>query len=71
VLARVIFEPPSNEVLTAQVNLTASKDIVLMDVCGSAIWFCGKSWHSQVALVFYAGVLVLSIISDIADSRNN
>lgn len=66
-LARIIFEPPNNAVLIAQVYLAVSEDIVLMDVCSSEI--CGKSWYSQVALVS-AGVLVLSIVSDIAGSRN-
>lgn len=68
-LAHIIFEPPNNAVLTAKVCLAASKATVLVNMCSSAIWFCGKSWHPQVALIS-AGMLVLSIISDVAGSRN-
>lgn len=45
-LASVIFEPPNNAVLIAQVCLTASEDDVLVDVCDSVIWFWRKLWHS-------------------------
>lgn len=68
-LACIIFEPPNDKMLTAQVFHAGPEDIVLMDVCSSAVWFCGKSWHSQMDSVS-AGMLVLSIISDIASSRN-
>lgn len=69
VFTHIIFEPPSSAVLPAQACLTTFKAIVFLDVCSAVIWFCGKSRHSQVALVS-AGGLVLSTASDIVDTGN-
>lgn len=55
VFTPIIFEPPTNAVLPAQVCLAAFKAIVSLDVCSAVICFCGKSRHPQMALVSAGG----------------